>query len=87
MEALSVKAAAIAGAVTGGVIHVLAGLIYAASPSMMMGMYSMMMYNSMQYGMGLFSITNFVGNIFVGAIVGAIIGWLIAVSYNWGLKK
>lgn len=87
MESLNVKAAAIAGTVTGAVIHALAGAVYAASPGMMSGAYRMMMYDSVQYGMGAFSATNFVGSIVLGAIVGAVIGWLIAVSYNWGLKK
>ncbi|MDO8537600.1 MAG: DUF5676 family membrane protein [archaeon] len=87
MDGLNVKAAAIAGAVTGAVLHLLAGIVFAASPGMMSGMYSMMMYNSLQYGMGAFSITSLIGSIVLGAIVGAIVGWLIAVSYNWGLKK
>lgn len=87
MEKLSEKAAMISGAATGGVLHVLFGLAFWASPGMVTGMHRMMWYNSMQYGAGEFSFYGLLGSIVLGIIVGGIIGYVIAASYNWGLGK
>ncbi|HLC79236.1 MAG TPA: hypothetical protein VJG83_02280 [archaeon] len=46
-----------------------------------------MMYNSVQFGMGTFSATGWIANIILGAIFGAVLGWLIAASYNWAAGK
>lgn len=87
MEKLSEKAAMISGAVTGGVLHVLFGLAFWASPGMVTGMNRMMWYGSTQYGAGAFSAYSLLGSIVLGIVVGGIVGYIIAVSYNWGLKK
>ncbi|HIH09997.1 MAG TPA: hypothetical protein HA254_05000 [Candidatus Diapherotrites archaeon] len=86
MEKLSVKAVVTAGAVASGALHALFGLAYLGAPGMMNGAYNMMMYGSVQFGMGAVSATNWVGNIILGAIFGAVLGYLIAVSYNWAAK-
>lgn len=86
MEKLNTKAAVTAGAVASGALHALFGLAYLGAPGMMNGAYNMMMYNSVQFGMGAFSATNWIGNIILGAIFGATLGFLIAVSYNWATK-
>ncbi len=86
MEKLSVKAATVSGAVASGVLHALFGLAYLGAPGMMRDTYSMMMYNSVQYGIGAFSATSWIGNIIAGAIFGAVLGYLVAVSYNWAAK-
>lgn len=86
MEKLEVKAATVSGAVASGVLHALFGIGYLGAPGMMAGAYSMMMYNSVQFGMGAFSATTWIVNIIAGAIIGAIIGYLVAVSYNWASK-
>src|SRR3989344_5318438 len=69
LEKLSEKAAMISGAVTGGVLHVLFGLAFWASPGMITGMHRMMWYNSMQYGAGEFSFYGLLGSIVLGIIV------------------
>ncbi len=86
MEKLSVKGAVVSGAVASGVLHALFGLAYLGAPGMMRGAYNMMMYNSVQYGMGAFSAASWVGNIAIGAVFGAVLGYLIAASYNWAAK-
>ncbi|HLC79729.1 MAG TPA: hypothetical protein VJG83_04905 [archaeon] len=87
MEKLNVKAAVVSGAITSGVLHALFGMVYLGAPQMMSGVYNMMMYNSIQFGNGYFSATNWMGSIITGAIFGAVLGYLIAISYNWGLDK
>lgn len=87
MEKLSEKAAAIAGAVTGGVLHLLFGLLVWGTPGTMMGAYGMMYYGMMQFANPTFGWAGLIGSIILGAIVGAIVGYIIAASYNWGLKK
>ncbi|HLC93175.1 MAG TPA: hypothetical protein VJH23_05720 [archaeon] len=86
MEKLNVNGAIVSGAITSAVIHTLFGIAYLGAPNMMRGMYSMMMYDSVQIGMGAFSATNWIGSILIGAIFGAVLGYLIAVSYNWAAK-
>ncbi|MCR4369145.1 MAG: hypothetical protein NUV67_04535 [archaeon] len=86
MEKFNVKGAIVSGAVTSGVLHGLFGLAYLGAPGMMAGMYQMMMYNSVQFNMGAFSATNWIGSIILGAIFGAVLGYLVAVSYNWAAK-
>ena len=86
MEKLNVKAAVIAGAIASGALHALFGLAYLGSPVMMGGFYNMMMYNSVQFGMGYFSITSWISNVILGGVFGAVVGYLIAVSYNWATK-
>ncbi len=87
MDKLDVKAAAISGAVASGVLHALSGILFLGAPQMYTGMWQMMMYNTVQYGMGSFGATNWLGSIVTGAIIGAVIGYLVAVSYNWATKK
>lgn len=87
MEKLSEKAAAISGAVTGGILHVLFGLLVWGTPGSMMGAYNMMYYGMMPFSNPGFSFTGLIGSIVLGIIVGAIVGYVIAASYNWGLKK
>ena len=86
MEKLNTKAAIISGAVASGALHALFGLAYLGAPGMMNGMYQTMMYNSVQYGMGYFSVTGWISNVILGAIFGAVLGCLIAISYNWAGK-
>lgn len=86
MEKLGVKGAIVSGAVASGVLHALFGLAYLGAPNMMRGAYNMMMYNSVQFNMGAFSATGWIGNIIIGAVFGAVLGYLIAVSYNWAAK-
>ncbi len=87
MEKLDVKAATISGAVASGVLHALAGLLFLGAPQMYMGMWRMMMYNTVQYGAGEFVLSNWITTIITGTIIGAVIGYLVAVSYNWAMKK
>lgn len=87
MEKLSEKAAAISGALTGGVLHVLFGLLVFVYPIGPRGMYGMMYYGMMQVQSPAFEFTAWLGSILLGVIVGAVVGYLIAVFYNWGLSK
>lgn len=87
MEKLSEKAAAIAGALTGGVLHLLAGLWLWGSPGSMTGMMRSMMFYQFPESMLAFSFNAWLLGIIGGLIIGAIVGYLIAVFYNWGLKK
>ena len=73
MEKLNTKAAATAGAAASGALHALFGLAYLGAPGMMNGAYNMMMYNSVQFGVDTFSVTNWVGNVILGAIFGAVL--------------
>ena len=87
MEKLNEKAAAISGAITGAVLHLLFGLLLWGTPGMMMGAYNMMYYGMMPFANPAFGWGSLLGSIVLGAIVGAIVGYIIAASYNWGLKK
>lgn len=87
MDKLNEKAAAISGAVTGAVMHLIFGLFIVGMPGGMMGAYGSMYYGMMQLGSPIFSVGAWIVSIILGLIAGAFIGWLIAVSYNWGLKK
>lgn len=84
---LSEKAAAIAGAVTGGVLHLIFGMFVLGAPGGMMGAYGNMYYGMMQLGNPTFAFGRWIASIILGLIVGGFIGWLIAAAYNWGLKK
>jgi len=84
-EKLNEKAAAIAGAITTGVLHFLMGIFFFGIGGSGTGMYNMMMYlptNPIQIGF-----TQFIYGTIVALIIGAIIGLVVAVSYNWALKK
>lgn len=87
MDQLNVKAAAISGAITGGLLHLLFGALVMGASGMMRGAYGMMYYGMMNFGNPLFSATGWLESIVLGAIGGAIVGTIIAASYNWGLKK
>ena len=84
-ERLDEKAAAIAGAVTTAVLHLLMGVLFMGMPGYGTGMYNTMMYlpaNPVQVGF-----TQILYGTIASLIIGAIIGLLVAVSYNWALKK
>ncbi len=87
MDKLNEKAAAISGAITGAVLHVLFGLFIWTTPGMMTGAYGNMYYGMMRFSNPTFEFGGWIVSIILGLIVGAFVGWLIAVSYNWGLKK
>ena len=87
MEKLNEKAAAISGALTGGVLHVLFGLFVFGAPSMMTGAHGSMYYGMMQFGSPAFGFGGLVTSTALGLLVGAFVGWLIAVTYNWGLRQ
>ncbi len=87
MEKFSVKAAAISGALTGAVLHALAGLFLWASPGMMISAMRNMMYYRFPENAFAFNFYSFLGGIVGGLVIGAIVGYLIAVFYNWGLSK
>lgn len=87
LEKLNEKAAAIAGALTGAVLHALGGLFLWGMPGVGMGAMRAMMYYQFPENAFAFSFTSFIGGILGGLIIGAIVGYLIAVFYNWGLKK
>lgn len=87
MNKLNEKAAIISGAVTGGVIHLLFGFLVIGTPGGMMGAYNMMYFGMAQFANPVFALSAWVVNIILGVIVGAFVGWLIAASYNWGLKQ
>ena len=87
MEKLSERAAAISGALTGGALHLVFGLLLWGMPGGMMGAWGMMYYGMMPLSNPSFAFTGWIGSIILGLIAGAIVGWLIAVFYNWGLKK
>lgn len=87
MEKLNEKAAAIAGAMTGGLMHALGGLFLWGMPMQSMGLMRSMMYYAFPENAFAFSFSNFLFGIAGGLIIGAIVGYLIAVFYNWGLGK
>jgi len=84
-EKLDEKAAAIAGAVTTAVLHLLMGVFFIGMPGYGTGMYNMMMYASAG-GINVGTTQLLFGTI-ASLIIGAIIGLVVAVSYNWALKK
>ncbi|MEM4254746.1 MAG: hypothetical protein QXR53_00255 [Candidatus Norongarragalinales archaeon] len=86
MEKLSEKAAVVSGAITGAALHGIFGLLVLGTPAGMMGAYGSMYYGMMQFASPAFAIGAWVTSIVLGLIVGGFVGWLIAVSYNWGLK-
>jgi len=84
-ERLDEKAAAIAGAITTGVLHFVMGIFFFGMAGSGTGMYNMMMYlpaNPVQVGF-----TQILYGTIASLIIGAIIGLVVAVSYNWALKK
>ena len=84
-EKLDEKAAAIAGAVTTAVLHFLMGIFFFGMMGTGTGIYNMMMYlpaNPVQVGF-----TQILYGTIASLVIGAIIGLLVAVSYNWALKK
>ena len=84
-EKLDEKAAAIAGAVTAAVMHLLMGVFFVGMGGTAIGMYNMMMYmNGINYNAGT---SQLVFGTIAALIAGAIVGLVIAVSYNWALKK
>lgn len=87
MEKLSEKAAAISGALTGAVLHIVFGALVWTMPMQTSGMYSMMYYGMMQQANPSFAFTGWIGSVVLGLIVGGVVGWLIAFFYNWGLSK
>lgn len=87
MEKLNEKAAAISGAITGVVLHVIFGALVFGASGTMMSAYRNMYYNMMQFNNPGFAFEGLVISIVLGAIVGGFVGWLVAVSYNWGLKN
>jgi len=87
MEKLNAKAAAMAGALTGAVLHGVGGLLLWGAPGMMTGVMRNMMYYQAPDTMWLFSWNAWIFGIIGGLVIGAVIGYLIAVFYNWGLQK
>jgi len=87
MEKLNEKAAAVAGAITGAVLHGIFGLLVLGTPGGMMGAYGNMYYGMMQFNAPAFAAGAWATSIVLGLIAGGFVGWLIAVSYNWGLKS
>ncbi|MFA6329417.1 MAG: hypothetical protein WCX64_01885 [Candidatus Micrarchaeia archaeon] len=85
-QSLNEKAAAISGAVTGSVLHLIFGMMVLAAPGALMGSYQTMYYGMMQFGNPGFAFGGWIISAIMGAIAGGFVGWLIAVSYNWGLK-
>ncbi len=86
MDKLNAKAATVSGAVTGAVMHALFGLLVFGMPGSMMGAYGSMYYGMMQFGAPAFAFGAWITSIVLGLVAGGFVGWLIAVSYNWGLK-
>ncbi len=84
---LNEKAATISGALTGVVLHAGMGLFGWGASGMMAGAFGSRYYGMMQFGSPAFGF----GGLFVGAalglLVGGFVGWLIAVTYNWGLRQ
>lgn len=86
MNELNVKGATIAGAAVGAA-HALFGLAYLGAPTPMIGFSQSMMYNMMAYQPGTLSATGWVFGSVLSIIVFGIVGYIIAVAYNFGAKK
>jgi hypothetical protein len=86
-DKLNERAAAISGAVTGGVLHAVFGVLVLGMPGGMMGAYGSMYYGMMNISSPVFGFGSWITGTLLGGVVGAFVGWLIAASYNWGLKK
>lgn len=85
MDRLNEKAAAVSGALTAATLYAIAGLMFWGAPGSMMGVMRSMMYYQFSENTFLFSFSGWLFGIIGGMIIGAFMGILIAVFYNFGL--
>ena len=84
---LSEKAAAISGALTGVVLHAGMGMFGWGASGMMGGAFGSRYYGMMQFANPVYGFGGLFFGTLLGLIVGGFVGWLIAVTYNWGLRQ
>lgn len=85
MDHLNAKAAMIGGALAAGGSHFLFAILGFATGTTE-GVYRMMMGGGMMAA-GNYGLTWVITSTIVWAIIGGVIGYLVAVGYNWAMKS
>ncbi|MEK6902570.1 MAG: hypothetical protein AABX02_03215 [archaeon] len=85
MDHLNIRAATIGGALAAGGSHFIFGIIGMITGTTM-SMYRLMMGGAMMSG-GDFGLSWIIMSTIVWAIIGGVIGYLVAFGYNWAMKK